>query len=254
MFTVRDHAKSAKDFAETLRKIREIGYRAVQISAIAAMNGDNPEVDAKAARRLLDDHGLQCIATHRPWRRLTQHLEEEIEFHKELGCDYLAIGSLDSSFQYDPAGFREFIAASNPIIMRLKEEKIRFGYHNHSSEFHRPQRHGPPLFDILIEEPTPDLKLELDLYWVAHAGVNCVRLLERIHGRIPVIHLKDKESLTTNEVRYAPIGEGNMDWDNILPACEAAGTQWYAIEQDECYRDPFDCLKSSFEFLRSRGF
>ena len=65
--------------------------------------------------------------------------------------------------------------------------------------------------------------------------------------------LKDKEVDTTaeeqNATRMAPIGEGNMDWRAIVAACEAAGVDWYAVEQDQCYRDPFDCLKSSFEFL-----
>ena len=51
----------------------------------------------------------------------------------------------------------------------------------------------------------------------------------------------------------AAVGEGNLAWDRILPACEAAGVEWYAVEQDVCRRDPFDCLRSSFEFLTARG-
>ena len=56
-----------------------------------------------------------------------------------------------------------------------------------------------------------------------------------------------------NETRMAPIGEGNMDWPAILAACKAAGVCWYAVEQDDCYRDPFDCLQSSYEFLSGQG-
>lgn len=255
MYTVREHVKTARDFADTLEKIRAIGYPAVQISAVEAMNGDTPEVDARAARKLLDDHGLRCIATHRPWQRLMQNLEEEIDFHHVLGCDYLAIGGLGTAFEATPGGFREFLQTATPMIARLKEAGIQFGHHNHSHEFYRPERHGKTLEDILIDEATSDFKLELDLYWIEHAGVNCVRILERVHGRVPVIHLKDKEVIAnSNDTRYAPVGEGNLDWDHILPACEAAGVQWYAIEQDVCYRDPFDCLKSSFDFLAARGF
>jgi sugar phosphate isomerase/epimerase len=95
--------------------------------------------------------------------------------------------------------------------------------------------------------------LELDLYWVEHAGLNCVPLLERCAGRVPVIHLKDKEVHPDDGPRMAPIGEGNMHWDGIIPACEKAGVQWYAVEQDNCYRDPFDCLRSSYDFLTAKG-
>lgn len=65
-----------------------------------------------------------------------------------------------------------------------------------------------------------------------------------------MIHVKDKEVVEgSNETRMAAVGEGNLDWKHLLPACEAAGAEWYAVEQDRCYRDPFDCLKSSFEYL-----
>ena len=47
----------------------------------------------------------------------------------------------------------------------------------------------------------------------------------------------------------APVGEGNLDWDGIIPACVAAGVEWYAVEQDDYLSDPFDCLRSSYEYL-----
>lgn len=254
MYTVREHTKTASDLAATLRKIREIGYPAVQMSAVGAMNGDKPEVDVATARKMLDDNGLSCIATHRPWERLVNNLEEEIAFHKTLGCDYVAIGGIAATHEHSFAGFRRFVEEAKPIIARLKQEGIRFGHHNHSHEFFRPERHGKTLEDILIDEAPADLMLELDLYWIEHAGLNCTRILERVHGRVPVIHIKDKEVIEgKNETRIAPIGEGNMDWDGIIAACEAAGVRWYGIEQDQCYRDAFDCLKSSFDFLESKG-
>ena len=253
MFTVREHTKTATELAETLRRISGIGYPAVQMSAVGAMNGESPEVGPEEARRMLDDNGLRCIATHRPWDRLKDHTEEEIEFHKVLGCDYVAIGGLGTREEETLQRYRDFLEEARPVIARLKEAGIRFGHHNHSHEFFRPERFGPSLEDVLIDEGGPDLFLEYDLYWAEHAGLNCVRLLERSQGRVPVIHLKDKEVVQgKNETRMAPIGEGNMDWDGILPACKAAGVEWYAVEQDQCYRDPFDCLRSSFDFLREQ--
>jgi sugar phosphate isomerase/epimerase len=140
------------------------------------------------------------------------------------------------------------------VIDALKQEGIRFGHHNHAREFFRPERGGLTLEDILIDEGGDDLMMELDLYWIAHAGVNPERILERCKGRVPVIHLKDKEAQPdTNDCRIAPIGEGGMDWANIITSCENAGVDWYAIEQDQCYRDPFDCLVSSYKYLTSMG-
>jgi sugar phosphate isomerase/epimerase len=254
MYTVREHTKTAVGLGDTLRRIRDIGYKAVQISGVDAMGGDRPEVNAALARRMLDDNGLQCIATHRTGAQLFNATDTEIDFHQTLGCDYTAIGGLGSLPKDGYERYRDFARHAETLIARFKAAGIRFGYHNHSYEFFRPERHGQTLQDVLIEEASRELMLELDLYWIEHAGFNCIRILERCHGRVPVIHVKDKEVVEgLDETRMAPIGEGNMDWPAILAAAEAAGVQWYAVEQDFCYRDPFDCLKSSYEFLCSHG-
>jgi len=252
MFTVREFTKTTTELVKTLKRISDIGYPAVQVSAVGAMNGDSPQVDAREARQMLDDHGLKCIATHRSLAALLNNVNAEIEFHQVLGCDYAAFGGIPGEDSTNPAAYRNFVADAAAVIPKYKAVGIRFGHHNHSHEFVRTPE-GMWLEDILIEEGGADLMLELDLYWVEHAGLNCVRLLERCHGRVPVIHLKDKEVIPKEGPVMAPIGEGNMDWDHILPACEAAGVDWYAVEQDTCRRDPFDCLKSSYEFLRSKG-
>jgi sugar phosphate isomerase/epimerase len=257
MYTVRDHTKTEADLARTLDKIRDIGYPAVQLSAVGAMAGDSPEVDAARARRLLDERGLKCVATHRGWDDLANATEREIEFHRTLGCDFTAIGGIPGPYKERGAeGYAAFVRDAAPVIARLKAAGVRFGYHNHAFEFERAgYRDGKAttLFDTFIDEDGPDFCLELDLYWIAHAGANPERVVERCRGRAPVIHVKDKE-MAGNEPVMAPIGEGNLDWERLIPACAAAGVEWYAVEQDTCRRDPFDCLRSSFEFLsRMRG-
>ena len=135
---------------------------------------------------------------------------------------------------------------------RLNDAGITFGYHNHAHEFERTESGAGTLYDILIDDTGPEFTLEIDVYWAIHAGVNPEALIRRCHGRVPVIHVKDKQMLGADS-DYAPVGEGNLDWPGILPACREAGTQWYAVEQDSCRRDPFDCLRSSFDFLVANG-
>lgn len=253
MYTVRDFTKDRKSFQETLGKIAAMGYKAVQLSAVGCMGGDSPSVNARDAKAMLDDNGLRCIATHRSFDDLRAKTAQEIEFHKTLGCDYVAIGGITGPAYPDTAeGYRAWLKDAAKLAKTLKAEGIRFGHHNHSREFLRTSHHGPTLEDILIDEGGADLMMELDLYWIANAGVNPCNILKRCAGRVPVIHLKDKEVLPgTNDCVIAPIGEGVMDWADIIPACEKYGVDWYAIEQDVCRRDPFDCLRSSFDCLAS---
>lgn len=253
MYTIRDFTQTASDMAQSLARIREIGYPAVQLSAVGAMAGETPELSAEGARRMLDDYGLKCVATHRNWEALSQDTSREIDFHQTLGCDFTAIGSLPPSFAArGAAGYTEFMRESLPVVAQLKAAGIRFGYHNHAFEFERiglgADGTARTLFDILVDEGSLDLCLELDLYWISHAGLDPARLVERAANRVPVIHVKDKE-IASGEPVMAPVGEGNLDWPRLLTYCAKAGVEWYAVEQDTCRRDPFDCLQSSFRFL-----
>ncbi len=252
MFTLRDFTKTRKDLETTLKRCADMGYKAVQMSAIGCMGGDNPEVSAADAKAILDENGLKCIATHRAWGPLMNDLDSEIEFHKTLDCDYAAIGGIDpEEYESTYEGYRLWLAHAKPVIEGLKAEGIRFGHHNHSREFFCPEMGGPSLEDIIIDEGGVDLMLELDLFWVQHAGANPVSIMERCKGRVPVIHLKDKKTAdpTKNETSIAAIGEGAMDWASIIPACEAAGVDWYCVEQDVCDRDAFDCVLSSYTYI-----
>jgi len=249
MYTVREHTKSAADLTESLTKIAAIGYPGVQMSAIGAMNGESPEVSARQARKLLDDNNLKCVATHRGWNDLVSRTEYEIEFHQTLGCDYTAVGSIPGEYRQDGlAGFSRWASEAIELASKLKAAGIRFGYHNHEFEFERSGADRKSFYDILISEGSPDLFLELDVYWAQHAGVDPTGLIQKLCGRLPVVHVKDKEVVAGKSV-MAPIGEGNLDWSRIIPALKSAGTEWFCVEQDDYLRDPFDCLRSSFQYL-----
>jgi sugar phosphate isomerase/epimerase len=71
-------------------------------------------------------------------------------------------------------------------------------------------------------------------------------------NRLPVVHLKDMVIIDGKQV-MAEIGEGNLNWPAILKACAASGVEWYAVEQDECQRDPFESLAISYRNLTKMG-
>lgn len=254
MFTIRDFTKTAKDLQESLKKCAAMGYTAVQVSAVGALNDGS--VSSPELKRMLDDNGLKCVATHRSWDELLNNTANEIQIHHDLGCDYAAIGGIPGD-KYPPtlADYRRWVKEAKGVIARLKPEGIRFGHHNHAHEFFRPEPNGPRLEDILIDEGGADLMMELDLFWVWHGGECPEKIVQRCKGRVPVIHLKDKAFYRDekNPNCIAPIGEGNMPWDRIIPVCESCNVGWYCIEHDVCPRDPFDCLKSSFNYLTKMG-
>jgi sugar phosphate isomerase/epimerase len=245
MYTLREFTQTPEALDEALGKVAEIGYPAVQLSAIGAL--DQGLIDAAGIRALLDKYGLRCCATHRPLKRLLGATDEEIAFHKALGCDYVAVGSTAGDYGMEPSSYRRFLEDARPVIAAFSAAGIRFGFHNHALEF---RQRGRDHYDLLLEEPS--LQLEIDVYWVAVAGLDPAALLRRAAGRIAAVHLKDLEVFGWEAPTYAPVGEGNLDWDAILTACREGGTEWGIVEQDTCRRDPFDCLASSYRFLSGR--
>ena len=248
LYTLRDFTKTADAVRTTLERVREIGFRAVQVSAVAAFEADlSPDVLGQWLREL----GLQCIATHRPWASLRDETEREIAFHKALGCDYVAIGGIPDGYdKQKPAEYGRFLSESLPVRMLLAAAGIRFGHHNHAFEFDRGDcgADGSP-WDVLIASGGPDYYLELDVYWAWHAGVDPVGLFARMAGRVPVVHIKDK-AVIAGEPKMAPIGEGNLPWESIIEAGNAAGVEWWCVEQDECHRDAFASVAASYRYLK----
>ncbi|MCX7013016.1 MAG: sugar phosphate isomerase/epimerase, partial [Candidatus Sumerlaeota bacterium] len=216
MYTVREFTKTAKDCLESLKKLEKIGYRAVQLSAVGCFQGNAPEVDAQTMRKMLDDHGMKCIATHCNWDQLVKDIDKMTADLRALGCTYTAIGSAAKHYvDGGAAGYRRLVKDAPPIIAKFKAAGIRFGYHNHAHEFLRDASGLRPI-DVLVHEAPKDLFMEIDTYWVAYAGGSPEAYLKKCAGRIDVIHVKDMYMVDRKESYMAPVGEGNLEWDAII--------------------------------------
>jgi sugar phosphate isomerase/epimerase len=244
LYTIRQFTQTAEELAASLKKVRAIGYTAVQVSGIG------PVSDAQV-KSILDDNGLTVCITHVraswPW----QDLDAIIAQHRLWNCKHVGIPSMPPEYRGSEDGFKQFAAQANAIGARLFEAGLTLSYHNHSFEFVRfGKRTG---FDLLYEETDPRyLKALLDTYWIQHGGADPVAWIRKMTERMPVVHLKDMVILNGAQA-MAEVGEGNLNWRAILPACKEAKVEWYAVEQDVCQRDPFESLKISYENLKAMG-
>ena len=208
------------------------------------------------ARSILDGEGLFCCATHVALKRLEEEFEQVVEEHHILGCEHLAVASLPVEYRTSEEGFVRAARLMSDLGLKLAEKGLTLSYHNHSFEFAR--FGGRTGLEILYQESDPQgLKAELDTYWVQHGGGSPSAWCRKLAGRLPLVHLKDMAIVLDEEggtrQAFAEVGQGNLDWPVIIEACEAAGCQWYLVEQDVCGRPPLESLRISLEHLRSLG-
>jgi sugar phosphate isomerase/epimerase len=242
LFTLRDFTRTPADIAATLKKVRAMGYEAVQASALGP-------IDKGELRSMLDGEGLTCAATHIPFDDLVKDFDRVVDEHRTLGCSYPAIGSLPGDYR-NPEGYHRFAREVSVVAEKLKEQGMTFGYHNHSFELQ--DMGGKTGLDILMEESSDAVTFEIDTYWIQHGGGSPVAWVQKAAGRIPLLHLKDMAILEGKQI-MAEVGEGNLDWAGILDAAKTSGTVWYLVEQDTCQRDPFESLEISLKNLKAMG-
>ena len=243
LYTVRASCKTLEDFALTLRKLADIGYKTVQVSGTCPY-------PAQWLREQLDKNGLRCVLTHTPVVRLMGETEQVIEEHRVFDCPHIGMGWYAFDEEKEDANYAHFIQTFAPVAEKIHEGGAYFMYHNHDQEF---KRLGDKIvLEHLAEDiPASQMGFTLDTFWVQAGGGDPAQWLDRLSGRVPVIHLKD----FSYGRRMAVVGEGNINFDRVFASAEKSGTKYMMVEQDDCNgEDPFECLRRSYLYLKSCGF
>lgn len=243
LFTLRDHLKTPADIATSLKKVRAIGYEAVQVSGMGP-------IDEAELVKLLKGEGLTLCATHEPGNVIRAETDKVIERLQKLGCKYTAYpypAGVDFS---KPADVELLIKELDAAGEKMAKAGQVLTYHNHAHEFYKFQ--GKPLLEYIYAKSNPKfLQGEIDTYWVWAGGADPVAWCKKLANRLPLLHLKDYGAGADGKPFFAEIGYGALDWPAIIAAAEASGTEWFIVEQDICPGDPFDSLKKSFEYIKA---
>lgn len=242
LYTLRDFLKTPTDIAATLKRVHAIGYEAIQISGMGPM----PEADVV---QLCRDNDLTICATHEDGNTILNEPQKVVTRLQNLGTKITAY-PYPAGIKFDTLDLvKDLSRRLNAAGKVLHEAGQVLCYHNHHIEFQRVA--GKPVFEIIFAETDPRyLQGEPDTYWVQNGGGDPVEWCNRLKGRLPIIHLKDYTVLPDNKVSFCEVGNGNLNWSKIIAAADAAGCQWFAVEQDTCPGDPFVSVQQSFEFIR----
>jgi sugar phosphate isomerase/epimerase len=256
LYTLGDAAN--KDIDGTLRKIRRIGYKTVEL---AGFHGHPPAV----LRASADRAGLRFTSVHIAAKADdgSPGLDRDLAY---LAADVHRLGAStvvmpgpilrsagDGEITATLDDWKRTAAFLNEKGEVLRREGLLLGYHNHNLEF------APVAattgFDVLVEETDPHLvTLEMDAGWVRAAGLDPIELLKRYPERFRLMHVKEIRASTRPNFEFlmdsTEVGRGIIDWRRVIPAAYAAGVREYFVEQEGPFEtDRFTAIGDSFKFL-----
>lgn len=260
---------------DTLRRLSDIGFRAVEISQIPMSPENVAQMDRTRGDLGIDFGSLSATldAIGGANDSLTSDFDKVVADATRLGAGHIRIGMMPFWAMESLEALLEFCQLADKTALRLADEGIALSYHNHHYEFAKAG--GQHLLDIISQE-APNLRLQIDVHWVQRGGRDPVRTLAKYAGRVDLVHLKDYriglpdasafEALHQGDdatfraalaevVQFGEVGEGTLDWPEIIDQSVESGAQYLFIEQDQHYgRDPFDCLLTSYDNLIELGY
>ena len=251
LYTVREAIKA--DANAAIKAVVAAGYKQGEMYGF-------PNCDPIIAAA--KEHGLALNSTHFEWESVVNPKDEgmsdfrkTVEKAKATGLSHLVIPFLKDESRKSLDEYKRIAANANKAAAFAKEAGIQLAYHNHSFEF-KPFEGGKTGFDVFVAEFGPDMKFELDLFWVKLGGQDPAAMLAKLAGRVTQVHLKDlKAGIEIPSYGSIPadafqeLGDGIISTEAMMTAAKAAGVVHCHVEQDQS-PDAIASIKQSMDYLK----
>jgi sugar phosphate isomerase/epimerase len=256
LYTVRN--EMGKDPKATLKEVADLGYK--YIEAVDYKDGKFYGMAPAEFKSYLKSLGLKPISVHMGSMTL-DNADKLVADVKAAGFKYfIAPVPPMGMFKFDPktrklgmeGSMEQLAEILNTIAHKAKDAGLEFLYHNHDFEF-QANKDGVVPIDYLLEKLDPKyVNFQMDLYWVTKAGADPVAYFQKYPGRFKIWHVKDMDG----QGRFAPVGQGKIDFARILANKKLSGMKYYIVEQDMVFdgMQPLEALKISKEGLNKFGF
>ena len=253
LYTMR--AAMARDVEGTLKRIAGMGYEEVETY------GFDPEglrlygLAGKVFAQRLKDNNLTTPSGHYDLNRfvsssvddLKRYVDRCVEGAHALGQTYITWPLVDEGFRTIEK-FKVVAERLNLAGGQIKKAGLQLAYHNHDFEF--VEQNGQIGYDVILRETDPALvKLQMDLYWIAHGSkLTPNQWFKRQPGRFVMWHVKDMHRTSRD---YTEVGNGTIDFTRIWPDASLAGLKHFFVEQGGNFtRDPFRSVADSAEYVK----
>lgn len=242
-----------EDTPTTLSALKEMGYQQVELMDIA-----QDQEQLKIAR----DLGLQVNSSFFNWTAITgkgekvEDIDRVIDLAKKAQLSHLVFGYIPKADRQTLADYHHVIEGLQAAGEKCNKEGIQLCYHHHSFEFEPIDGIVP--FELLMDELDPKyVQFELDVFWASIGGYDPLALMDRLAGRIRLLHLKDKQKGATDEYdeseipheAFKALGRGEIPITAILDKASELQIDHCFVEQDWSPA-PLASVKHSYHFMQ----
>ncbi len=258
LYTIRD--AMASDPLGSLKKVSDAGYKYVELAGYA--DGKFYGYEPAEFKQIVNDLDMEILSSHTQVEAegiTLENARKMAEDHAKLGVKYCIQPWVVEEARTTVASYQKMVADWNKVGEIMKEFGIQFGYHNHNFEFDTVEG-KIPYFDIMLAELNKELvTMEIDTFWASKAGQDIVGIFNKYPGWFQLFHMKDMYTIeepyytTVGEDDFAPVGEGVINFREILAAKDIAGMKYMIVEQDMT-RDgqPFNAITTSITNLTTK--
>lgn len=238
-----------KDMPGTLEKIAALGFAGVELCRWFDWTDMFDKWAAEDIQSVCERVELQVVSAHIPYYMIQKdRLNELADFSKIVGMRFAMVASIPQDQFSSKESVLEIAYRFNRAATTLSPRGIRIGYHCHGGDF-KPVEGSIP-WEIIFDNTGPEVVMQLDIGNTFHGGADPIHYLKKYPGRATLVHLKEYDS----EKPAAAIGDGEVDWVQVMEICEELHLpEWYIIEQEEKEFDPWHSAEKSLKYLRSIG-
>ena len=240
LYTVR--GEFSRDVPGTLKKLAEIGYKAVEFWGYDGDPNVYQKYSAKELRKLLDDCGLKCCGMHLNLKALAkENLEQTIENNRVLGSQYLNVAAAKDKMGSEK-GIGELAELLNERAKDCKPHDMLVGYHAHPFDFEKIK--GRFAWEWLFEKTSPEVNMQMDVGNTLSGKGDPIAMLKEFPARTRTIHIKEHDEKTFESDFYK----------EVFQLCETkCGTKWYIVEMGGMLGKGFEVPREALEKLHKLG-
>lgn len=247
LYTFR--AQIPKDVPGMMQKISQMGFRYIE-------GGGTYNLSREEYKSLLQKNNLQMISIGADYNDLTNNLAKVIDEAGFYGAKYVMCAWVPHQgdvFTIEEA--KKAVDVFNSAGKQLKEKGITFVYHAHGYEF---QKYGDgTFFDYMLKNMNPEYaNIEMDVFWFKNSGQDPTAWLRKYPKRFLLLHLKDREHGTQDNVTghakdetNVVLGKGDVNIASVMSEAKKAGIK-YAFIEDESPA-PVEQVPQSLIYLNS---